>query len=68
MDNFPNLIHLPGIPIDMVAGTSIGSFVSAVYATEADPDKTVAKCKEWAMVRKEILVILTILTSDFING
>ena len=39
------------IPIDMVAGTSIGAFVGAVYAIEADPDKTVAKCKEWSMVK-----------------
>jgi predicted acylesterase/phospholipase RssA len=45
-----NFLRL-GIPIDMVAGTSIGAFVGAVYATEADPDKTVAKCKEWSMVR-----------------
>ena len=35
----------------MVAGTSIGAFVGAVYATEADPEKTVAKCREWSMVR-----------------
>ena len=34
----------------MVAGTSIGAFVGAVYATEADPEKTVAKCREWSMV------------------
>jgi predicted acylesterase/phospholipase RssA len=35
----------------MVAGTSIGAFVGAVYAIEADPDKTVAKCREWSMVK-----------------
>ena len=35
----------------MVAGTSIGSLVGAVYATEADPEKTLAVCKEWSMVR-----------------
>ena len=59
----------------MVAGTSIGAFVGAVYATEADPEKTVAKCREWSMVRSifrinylidALLVELLILVNLFL--
>ena len=51
---------MPGIPIDMVAGTSIGAFVGAVYAAEADPEKTTTKCREWSMVQTQSFSMLTI--------
>ncbi|XP_028394632.1 patatin-like phospholipase domain-containing protein 7 isoform X3 [Dendronephthya gigantea] len=58
-------LHEQGIPIDMVAGTSIGAFVGAVYATEADPDKTVAKCREWSMGMTSTFKMVLELTYPF---
>jgi len=40
-----------GIPIDMVGGTSMGSFVGAAYAESGDVNKMCQKVREWSMVR-----------------
>ena len=42
---------LVGIPIDMVGGTSMGSFVGATYADTADVNRMCQKVREWSMVR-----------------
>ena len=38
-----------GIPIDMIAGTSIGSFVGALYCEDRDAKKVAHRAREWAM-------------------
>ena len=42
---------LAGIPIDMVGGTSMGSFVGAAYADSGDVTKMCQKVREWSLVR-----------------
>lgn len=39
-----------GIPIDMVGGTSIGSFIGALYAEERSAVRTKQRAREWAKV------------------
>lgn len=39
-----------GIPIDMVGGTSIGSFMGALYAEEKSYSRMRVRAREWAMV------------------
>lgn len=39
-----------GIPIDMVGGTSIGSFLGALYAEEKSNSRMRVRAREWAMV------------------
>lgn len=39
----------PGIPIDMVGGTSIGAFVGALYCEERDSEKVERRSRGWAM-------------------
>lgn len=39
-----------GIPIDMVCGTSIGSFMGALYAEEKSSSRMRVRAREWAMV------------------
>ena len=38
-----------GIPIDMVAGTSIGSFVGALFCEERNAEKVGRRAREWSM-------------------
>lgn len=40
-----------GIPVDMVAGTSMGSFVGAALAEYGDVSKMCQKVREWSWVR-----------------
>ena len=37
-----------GVPIDMVAGTSIGAFVGALYCEERDSRIVETRCRDWA--------------------
>lgn len=39
-----------GIPIDLVGGTSIGSFIGALYAEEKSYSRMRVRAREWAMV------------------
>lgn len=39
-----------GIPIDIVGGTSIGSFIGALYADERSAVRTKQRAKEWSKV------------------
>ncbi|XP_042227103.1 patatin-like phospholipase domain-containing protein 6 isoform X2 [Homarus americanus] len=38
-----------GIPIDMVAGVSIGAFIGALYCLEKDTTRVTQKAREWSM-------------------
>ena len=38
------------IPIDMIGGTSIGSFMGALWAEENDFDKFCNRAREWSKV------------------
>lgn len=39
-----------GIPIDMVAGVSIGALIGALYCLEKDLTRVTQKAREWSMV------------------
>uniref|UniRef100_A0A8C3HHU3 Patatin like phospholipase domain containing 6 n=1 Tax=Chrysemys picta bellii TaxID=8478 RepID=A0A8C3HHU3_CHRPI len=41
-----------GIPIDLIGGTSIGSFIGALYAEERSAVRTKQRAREWAKVRE----------------
>nr|XP_033815856.1 patatin-like phospholipase domain-containing protein 7 [Geotrypetes seraphini] len=44
-----------GIPIDMIGGTSIGSFMGALYAEERNYNNMRIKAREWAMSMTSVL-------------
>uniref|UniRef100_A0A4W6FR37 lysophospholipase n=1 Tax=Lates calcarifer TaxID=8187 RepID=A0A4W6FR37_LATCA len=58
-----------GIPIDMVGGTSIGSFMGALYAEEKSYSRMRVRAREWAMDMtsyfKKILDLTYPITSMF---
>ncbi|KAK0142834.1 Patatin-like phospholipase domain-containing protein 7 [Merluccius polli] len=58
-----------GIPIDLVGGTSIGSFIAALYAEEKSCRRMSARAREWAMdmtsIFKKILDLTYPVTSMF---
>lgn len=39
-----------GVPVDLVGGTSIGSFIGALYADERSASRTKQRAREWAKV------------------
>lgn len=45
-----------GIPIDIVGGTSIGSFIGALYADERSAVRTKQRAREWSKVRMFVVV------------
>lgn len=50
---------LAGIPIDMVGGTSMGSFVGATYAEYGDVTKMCQKVRDWSLVSTILLLIFS---------
>lgn len=48
-----------GIPIDMVGGTSIGSFIGALYAEERSAVRTKQRAREWAKVGAQPALTIT---------
>uniref|UniRef100_A0A8C3S0G6 lysophospholipase n=1 Tax=Chelydra serpentina TaxID=8475 RepID=A0A8C3S0G6_CHESE len=58
-----------GIPVDMIGGTSIGSFMSALYAEERSYNQMRIKARQWAMemnsVFKTVLDLTYPITSMF---
>lgn len=42
-----------GVPVDLVGGTSIGSFIGALYAEERSASRTKQRAREWAKVCME---------------
>ena len=51
-----------GVPIDMIGGTSIGSFVGGLYATEGDVVSTFGRAKRFSGRMSTLWRILTDLT------
>lgn len=43
-----------GIPIDIVGGTSIGSFIGALYADERSAVRTKQRAREWSKVHTSV--------------
>ncbi|XP_068740999.1 patatin-like phospholipase domain-containing protein 7 isoform X2 [Montipora capricornis] len=54
-----------GIPIDMVGGTSMGSFVGAAYAESGDVTKMCQKVREWSMDMTSLFKKILDLTYPF---
>uniref|UniRef100_K7FPG4 lysophospholipase n=1 Tax=Pelodiscus sinensis TaxID=13735 RepID=K7FPG4_PELSI len=58
-----------GIPVDMIGGTSIGSFMSALYAEERSYNQMRIKARQWAMdmnsMFKTVLDLTYPITSMF---
>lgn len=47
-----------GIPIDIVGGTSIGSFIGALYADERSAVRTKQRAREWSKVQTSVATSL----------
>uniref|UniRef100_A0A4W3GQS8 lysophospholipase n=1 Tax=Callorhinchus milii TaxID=7868 RepID=A0A4W3GQS8_CALMI len=62
-------LHEAGIPIDLVGGTSIGSFVGALYAEERNFNRTKTRASQWAKEMmsffKKVLDLTYPITSMF---
>lgn len=50
-----------GIPIDIVGGTSIGSFIGALYAEERSAVRTKQRAREWSKVKPSLLCLYHVL-------
>ena len=55
-----------GIPVDMVGGTSMGSFVGAAYAESADVNKMCQKVREWSLVRAFHTTCMPVTSNTFL--
>uniref|UniRef100_M3XHP0 lysophospholipase n=1 Tax=Latimeria chalumnae TaxID=7897 RepID=M3XHP0_LATCH len=51
-----------GIPIDIVGGTSIGSFIGALYAEERSAVRTKQRAREWAKAMNSVFKTVLDLT------
>uniref|UniRef100_A0A8B9G5I7 lysophospholipase n=1 Tax=Amazona collaria TaxID=241587 RepID=A0A8B9G5I7_9PSIT len=51
-----------GIPVDMIGGTSIGAFMSALYAEERSYNQMRIKARQWAMVMNSVFKAILDLT------
>ncbi|XP_056879484.1 patatin-like phospholipase domain-containing protein 6 isoform X2 [Takifugu flavidus] len=51
-----------GIPIDIVGGTSIGSFIGALYADERSPVRTKQRAREWSKAMNSVFKTVLDLT------
>ncbi|KFV64560.1 Patatin-like phospholipase domain-containing protein 7, partial [Dryobates pubescens] len=51
-----------GIPVDMIGGTSIGAFMSALYAEERSYNQMRIKARQWAMAMNSVIRIFLDLT------
>uniref|UniRef100_A0A8C3KJS4 lysophospholipase n=1 Tax=Calidris pygmaea TaxID=425635 RepID=A0A8C3KJS4_9CHAR len=51
-----------GIPVDMIGGTSIGAFMSALYAEERSYNQMRIKARQWAMVMNSVFKTFLDLT------
>uniref|UniRef100_A0A8C7W440 lysophospholipase n=1 Tax=Oncorhynchus mykiss TaxID=8022 RepID=A0A8C7W440_ONCMY len=52
-----------GIPIDIVGGTSIGSFIGALYAEERSAVRTKQRAREWSKVTCSVLEGISLSTA-----
>ncbi len=44
-------LHDAGIPVDMVAGTSMGAMIGALHALGHDPQAMLERCRAWTLAR-----------------
>jgi len=51
-----------GIPIDIVGGTSIGSFIGALYAEERSAVRTKQRAREWSKVQHTSICIIDMVS------
>ncbi|XP_037254830.1 patatin-like phospholipase domain-containing protein 7 isoform X1 [Falco rusticolus] len=51
-----------GIPVDMIGGTSIGAFMSALYAEERSYNQMRIKARQWSMVMNSVFKTILDLT------
>nr|KAF6349754.1 patatin like phospholipase domain containing 6 [Myotis myotis] len=51
-----------GVPVDLVGGTSIGSFIGALYAEERSASRTKQRAREWAKSMTSVLEPMLDLT------
>lgn len=58
-----------GIPIDIVGGTSIGSFIGALYAEERSAVRTKQRAREWSKVQQHtfIAIIESFLSRPYVH-
>uniref|UniRef100_A0A8C0HS48 lysophospholipase n=1 Tax=Buteo japonicus TaxID=224669 RepID=A0A8C0HS48_9AVES len=57
-----------GIPVDMIGGTSIGAFMSALYAEERSYNQMRIKARQWAMVMFKTILDLTYPITSMFSG
>ena len=65
------LIILIGVPVDIIAGTSIGAFVGALYCEERDAERVERRAREWAKSMASIsnkVMDLTYPTTSMFTG
>lgn len=59
------------VPIDVIAGTSIGAFVGALYCEERDAEKVERRAREWSKSMAGVwnkIVDLTYPTTSLFTG
>lgn len=64
-------VVIAGVPVDIIAGTSIGSFVGALYCEERDADKVERRSREWSKSMASIsnkILDLTYPTTSMFTG
>lgn len=49
-----------GIPIDIIGGTSIGSFMGSLWAEETNLTRFMQRAREWCMVRRRCVPVALI--------
>ncbi|ELK08100.1 Neuropathy target esterase [Pteropus alecto] len=57
-----------GVPVDLVGGTSIGSFIGALYAEERSASRTKQRAREWAKSMTSVLEPVLDLTYPVTGG
>ena len=65
------LLIISGVPIDVIAGTSIGAFVGALYCEETDAEKVERRAREWSKSMASIgnkIMDLTYPTTSLFTG
>lgn len=53
-----------GIPIDIVGGTSIGSFIGALYAEERSAVRTKQRAREWSKVQHTYIFVAILISAS----
>ena len=65
------VLYVLGVPVDIIAGTSIGAFVGALYCEERDAEKVERRAREWSKGMASIgnkVLDLTYPTTSMFTG